>query len=232
MTTEKEKEIYDSLPVSKVTRLQERTFDKEFLEGGKKFHIEAEVRWDDRCGNGHNHFAITGTVRRVTAGNWRNRDSCVESCGCIHEEIARHLPNLKHLIKWHLFDPRGPMHYVANTVYLAGAKDCDGLEKGEFRQFIDKKSGLPRWKLDDSVCKEKIAASCPDPLVLMWVPDGETGKGKDRELDAARRVACWPEATDGEMSLPAEQLKERLLLRLPAMIEEFRRDILNLGMEW
>jgi hypothetical protein len=40
------------------------------------------------------------------------------SSGCLHDEIARHAPELADLIRWHLADDRGqPLHYVANALY-------------------------------------------------------------------------------------------------------------------
>lgn len=52
-----------------------------------------------------------------------------DSGGCIHDEVAKHFPELAHLIKWHLSSTDGPMHYVANTVYWAeqGAMTTRGL---------------------------------------------------------------------------------------------------------
>lgn len=55
-------------------------------------------------------------------------------------------------------------------------------------------------------------------------------QGKERELDTARRAAIWPEATDEELTAP--DLKERLLARLPALLEEFRKDVEALGFTW
>jgi hypothetical protein len=77
--------------------------------------LTVEIRYDDQCENKHNSFAITAhviTPRSRRMGDW-------EACGCLHEDIARVFPELESLIKWHLFDANGPMHYVANTIYHA-----------------------------------------------------------------------------------------------------------------
>ncbi len=59
------------------------------------------------------YFSITGEIERYERCAWRE-----DACGCIHEDIAKHFPELKHLIKWHLFgETAGPMHYVANAIY-------------------------------------------------------------------------------------------------------------------
>lgn len=51
--------------------------------------------------------------------------------------------------------------------------------------------------------------------------------GKERDLDAARSCAVWPDATDQE--LMADDLKERLEARLPALLERFCADMEALG---
>jgi len=45
------------------------------------------------------------------------------------------------------------------------------------------------------------------------------GEGKEPELESARRAAIWPEATLEDFT------EEKLLARLPKMIQEFRNDI-------
>jgi hypothetical protein len=110
---------------SKLTKQQYKSFGPRPIKGyGKGAAIWAHVRYDDECGNGHNSFGITGTVlvphqRDIAAG------------GCLHDEIAKAFPELAKYIKWHLCSSDGPMHYVANTRYFAGDRDCNGLVKGE-----------------------------------------------------------------------------------------------------
>lgn len=85
--------------------------------------IWTKIRYDDQCGNGHNSFSVTATVTtkrgRGIAG------------GCMHDAVARYFPELAHLIPWHLCSNDGPMHYVENTVYLAGERDYNGRRAGE-----------------------------------------------------------------------------------------------------
>ncbi|HCF1075416.1 hypothetical protein HJ572_03255 [Pseudomonas aeruginosa] len=87
--------------------------------------IQAEIRFDDELGNGHNSFSITATV-----WNPRRRGDC-EACGCLHDDIATVFPELVPLIKWHLSATDGPIHYVANTCYHASDLDHNGRAKGE-----------------------------------------------------------------------------------------------------
>ncbi|WKV22098.1 hypothetical protein Phage2-1_00098 [Achromobacter phage 2-1] len=101
-----------------------------FREDGILKTIDVEVRFDDNCKNGHNDFAITGTIYnpRQDIKTYGDR---IESCGCIHEEIAKHFPEVAHLIKWHLVSTDGPMHYPGNALYHASNRDHWGLLKGE-----------------------------------------------------------------------------------------------------
>jgi hypothetical protein len=52
---------------------------------------------------------------------------------------------------------------------------------------------------------------------------------KERELDAARASAIWPEATDAELSVESEVLKMVLKARLPALMKAFKKDVEELG---
>lgn len=50
----------------------------------------------------------------------------------------------------------------------------------------------------------------------------EWSEGKERDFDAARRAANWPDATDAELSLPKAELIALLEARLPDLQEAFR----------
>lgn len=58
------------------------------------------------------------------------------------------------------------------------------------------------------------------------------GEGKERDLDAARRVAVWPEATDEQLCAPRSELEAALAERLPALMAAFRADMDSIGMLW
>lgn len=55
-------------------------------------------------------------------------------------------------------------------------------------------------------------------------------EGKERDLDGARHVAIWPEATNEDLTAPG--LKERLEARLPKLLTEFRAAVESLGFTW
>jgi len=206
-----------------------------FSQYHKAGWLQVEIRFDDGCRNGRNSFAITATASHPGA-----RDC--DAGGCLHEDIAEVFPELAGLIKWHLSATDGPMHYLSNTIYLAGNRDCHGLKAGESRQLVDGKSNLPAWELvavgpDGEVIptyklpKYVDSAEAPaSAFNLEWRPWCIVGEGKARQLDAARRAAVWPEATDEDLTAPG--LRERLETRLPGLLAEFRRDIEAAGFMW
>jgi hypothetical protein len=57
-------------------------------------------------------------------------------------------------------------------------------------------------------------------------------KGKERNLEYARRAAKWPEATDEQLCLPAAELTALLEARLPTMVAEFHQAMAEIGMAW
>jgi len=270
---------------SKTTKKQVREYRTEYEEDGQRYKIKAGVRWDDECGNGHNSFAITGAIYRFD--DWR-REYVAERGGCIHEEIAKHFPDLAPYIKWHLFDPNGPMYYTANTVYHAGDRDHWGKLKGEPRGWethIQFGANPIKHALND--CFVKFLQGCNGNYDLKVIrldhrDRGQPGKyqfrptytfggygnewhqgpfhyqdealdfltalqtcnpkfvevttqwgeGKERHLDAARGAAVWPEATDEQLMLPKEELTKLLEARLPKLLEDFHKAVVELGFEW
>jgi hypothetical protein len=153
-------------------------------------------------------------------------------------------PELKHLIKWHLFDSNSPMHYVADTLYHAGETDHNGLVKGERRQIVNGRSQLPAWQLVaiDKDGKEVQlyelkgqVDSAEKPVceyTIDFRPWCREGEGKARDLKAARESACWPEATDEQLCLPKEELKKLLEERLPSLMQQFRKGVEEAGFSW
>lgn len=212
--------------------------------------IRAHIRFDDSCGNGHNSFGIVADI--YERGKW-------EAGGCQHEAIAAAFPELAPFIRWHLCSSDGPMHYIANTTYLASDRDHYGLRKGEMKQ-ITKPDGTPRWTLEavnaDGVAisntptgkeyaeKETVplfilktsaegdAADLPANPSLKWIPLMREGKGKARELDAARRAAVWPEATDAELAADKEDLTKMLQHRLPGLLAAMKSELTAAGFDW
>lgn len=210
---------------------------KNFRQGDVNYRITAKVGFDDEYGNGHNTFSITGDIDRYERGQWREA-----SGGCIHDEIAKHFPELRPYIKWHSFSVDGP--YIADTLYHASDRDCWGLKKGEFNSFtyqvqVDGKSlfqsrvfyTFRNWLHRDEARDEaevflKFVKAEFNPEIVQ-VGHGAPSEGKEPDLEAARSCAAWPEAT-------LEQLrdKEQLKARLPKLLVDFRKDMESLGFKW
>lgn len=60
----------------------------------------------------------------------------------------------------------------------------------------------------------------------------QRSEGKERQLDAARDAAVWPGASDAQLSVGPEALRAALRERLPALLEEMRRDLEGAGLAW
>tara|TARA_R110002020_G_scaffold168531_1_gene357375 strand:+ start:54 stop:518 length:465 start_codon:yes stop_codon:yes gene_type:complete len=151
------------MATSILTKSQTKTATRSYKKDWSEYRIRVELRYDDDCGNGHNSFGITADIVEKVNGRWRESMG-----GCCHDEIVEVFPEFADLIKWHLCSSDGPLHYIANTTYLASDKE-------------------PR-------------------------------------LEAARSSAIWPEAT-----LEQLQDKEVLEARLPALLEEFKSAMEQLG---
>lgn len=196
--------------------------------------ISVYLRFDDEYGNGRESFSITGEIVNTLA----KRGDRHEVSGCIHDEIAKHFPELAHLIKWHLTSTDGPMHYVGNTTYHASNRDHNGLLKDEKRQIRNGKTGQLCWILEQVGGEENKAPNTidsdtqPAAPQFSYIPWCRTGEGKERELDAARWCAVWPDATDEQLSLPKEELTVLLESRLPQLLADFKADMLRCGFLW
>lgn len=201
----------NALPASVLTKRQVKTFRKEFRNGDV---IIAMVRYDDECGNGHNSFAITGELydRDFIKGessvtNSKGVERYLGACGCLHEEIAKHFPELKPLIKWHLVSSKGPMHYVANTLWHASDSASPGKAPGTPCQFEERVQflGFPvTFKASKSL--REWMRTHPDHNTLEPVPvlyvkrPGETCDFKPKFTLTGFPVKEWHQAPfDSEM---------------------------------
>ena len=220
---------------------------------GAKCFLQVAILYDDELGNRHNSFSITADVKSPDRGL---RDRIV-ACGCLHDDIARVFPELAPLIKWHLTGSDGPTHYIANTVVLAGDRDHWGLRTGEQKPLLGP-DGVPHWELVAVMGLGVALSGTPTGLkhtgsetvplsVLRNSHKGETppatprlewrrtmvaGKGKGRDLDAARKAAVWPDATDAQLCAEPAELRAMLIARLPALMVDFRAAITGAGFLW
>lgn len=257
--------------------------------------VRAIVSYGDECKNGHNTFSITGNVwyKEFDAIERTKRDRAErardgDAGGCIHEDIARAMPYLAPFIKWHLTSTDGPMHYIANTLYLADDADHNGKRVGEptrfdhFVRFNGSRVGHMVKPAFARFLQSKLdEPNCAVDLVIVKLEhvnkDGETfqyapkytfkgfgtkwhegpfdelstaqdwkhamyheavsitaqptvwSDGKERQLDAARSAAVWPDATDEILKQPRALLSTVLSERLPALMAEFRTAVESFG---
>lgn len=211
------------LPASILTKSQ--TITRRAVKGKKTLFVT--IRYDDRCGNGHNTFAITGSLYNGIHETPPKSERQLESCGCIHDTIAKFCPDLKPFLKWHLVSSDGPLHYISGTTYHADDRDYNGLREGE--------TGKLCWKLEKADHSENLPQYVDSDerpvgsVTYVYKPLSHIGKGKARELAAARGCAVWPEATDEQLCLPKEELTALLTARLPALMAEFKKDMESLG---
>lgn len=118
-------------------------------------------------------------------------------------------------------------------VAVAGDKAASGYQFAPKWQF----AGQPplKWHecpFDTEGQAERFAASWLDyspELVRVPVAFSE---GKARDLDAARRVAVWPEATDAELMQEPDILRPVLEARIAPLIAAFRQDVEAAGFLW
>lgn len=149
-------EIFEN---SQLVKKQNKTFSKVFKEGRKTICIQAVVRWDDECGNKKNSFSITGCMGPKTTayrGDVFSHDGVnyrYKTGGCIHDEIRKHFPELRHLIKYHLMDSKAPMYFFENSQYwakqgnLESARSCAVWPDATLEDILDDEKMLTH--LDD-----------------------------------------------------------------------------------
>lgn len=213
---------------SVLTKKQVKTFRTEYTnEDGQPCVLIAEVRYDDECNNGHNTFAITGELYdrsdRIPYGasvkNSSGKTLWLGSCGCLHEEIAKRFPELAPFIKWHLVNTDGPMHYIANSTYHAKAIP---KEQGQYyAYFKEPVTGVEKLlEIVDEATKAKLDALHGD---AMRYEPYYNRMAKESNLEAARSSAVWPDAQLEDFT------EEKLKARLPALMEDFKRDVESLG---
>jgi hypothetical protein len=126
-----------------------------------------------------------------------------DSGGCIHDEIRTHFPELAPFIKWHLTSTDEPMHYVANALYWLGwCGFCDPAKHNSPPNLEHAREAAVWPELPASFI-------CPDPNPD-WLRHGQPTLWEPERL----------------------RIEQVLKDRLPALMAEFKRDVLSLGLEF
>lgn len=100
-----------------------------------------------------------------------------------------------------------------------------GIPVGE-KQRDEKGNHL--WDIPERAFPTVRSIEQPKPLVYEFKP--YLGVGKEREFDSARAHAIWPDATNKELSVDAETLKQALNARLPKVLTELKKVVESFGM--
>ena len=222
-------------------------FWREFTEtveqtDSRRRKIEAWVHWDDPCAVGYNSLRVSATIyRKARNGRWVEHVADASM-----PEIVRWLPQLEPLQKWWQGDAVSPMGYY-DAVYCAGDRDISGGRAGEpalteyyvgfshgggilesaLCTFFDGKPIPERFgtKREAKTAAKKCGGTVSEHVTARY-------SGKARDLEAARRLAHWPEAKDRTLTQDPKRLRRRLEQRLPAVMAEFRKDIEAVGLKW
>ncbi len=144
-----------TLPKSKLATNRKQTIRTKINENEA---LIISIRYDDECNNGYNTFAITA----------EHSVNCIlQPCGCLHDMIEEHYPVLIPLLKWHLCSSSGPMHYLENTLFHTGNKDCSGYTKKK-ELDLARKSAIWPDAIDEELTspglKERLEARLPKLL--------------------------------------------------------------------
>ena len=126
-------------PPSNLVRTQYRHREFRGEDESGAYRLVLVLRYDDDCGNGHNTFAITFTLYR--RGGFES-GGCIMEGGEAYGLIKRHAPELLPLLRYHLWSTDGPLHYLANTTYLAGRVEYHG---GPKESELDKARHTAAW---------------------------------------------------------------------------------------
>ena len=128
---------------------------------------------------------------------------------------------------------------VMDTVHLAVSVDADGDDKNAAHPYSPqyRLSCMPECKWGHApfdthaVAEQWIDALTNHQCEVVEVPTA-WGEGKEPDLDAARKSAVWPDATDEELSLPREEMKAVLEARGMPLQTEFKQAMHELGLQW
>lgn len=208
-----------------------------FRMKGITYELAVTASWGDPCGNGANRFYVS--YRVVVEGT--DRESEYQSWGDVPKTVRDTMPkSISDLKKWNGVHSAGPWCYIENTLYMAGNRDHHGLLKGERRQIRNGRTGQPSWRLafvdskgEETEKPKQYLDSGERPTTdvsIAYIPWERIGEGKERQLDAARDTAVWPDATDEELC--ASDLETRLRDRFDAMLTEFHKVVTGLGFTW
>lgn len=234
---------------------QKFTATRKASDGGR---LTVTVRFDDECKNGHEDLSITGYWKHPGGGESGGciHEEIAETFPEFAPLIPYHLCGVNgpmHYLGNVLYFAgnrdchglqSGQIQYqneltakdddhreMLNRKTLHGKgipSHCDWQEKhrrcgpGEEGDPCAERLWLPLVDIDPECQLESFETALLHPIHRI-------GEGKERELDAARRSAIWPEATDDDLCSDRIVLERMLKARLPELLKEFRSLIEGFG---
>lgn len=188
--------------------------------------LEHLIKWHLTSTDGPSHY-ISNTVYHASN---RDHNGLAKGEPCRFREVVR-------------FDDVSALHPLKDSfAKWLKEQDLAGLAtielphpKGEFTSKYSFEGYGEVWHegpfdtLDEAEGFLKSLQTCK--VEFLTVPTAWS-EGKERRLDYARSTAVWPEATDEQLCLPAEELAKLLEARLPALVERFRAGVEAVGFHW
>ena len=119
----------------------------------------------------NNYFSITGEIWKNKKSYYDNYDRNLMTCGCIHDEILEHFPELKIIVDLHLSDIDGlPMHAIENGFYyyeiMNGTARYHHAEPGDAEKYRR------------VLCEHLRITEKELSFILISLHDSDTTKGK------------------------------------------------------
>jgi len=126
-----------------------------FEENGETIRLTATVKLSHIEGNKKPHLSVTGETRIVHEPGYAGS---IEACGCLHDLIREHLPEVAEFITFHLWDGL-PMHYEANALYwhalLHGTSEF-GDCRNALNNDLDYTDPMNPRRMTDRECRQRV----------------------------------------------------------------------------
>ena len=183
--------------------------------------VDVKIRLSDDCKNGHNDFAVTGTIyERQRNGRWE-----MIGGGCCHDEILSFFPEFRPFVDLHLCDAKGaPMYPEANGFYFLERKNKQEVVKSYLR-ITEPEYEHIRATASDELCLKYLLYDMG--VVARWEQEAKAAIKQLEEMtgktfvDNSRRYQLSPLTTE-ETELIERRIVEGYYL--PEAIENRRRD--------
>lgn len=98
-----------------MSNIVNKQFVVEYEENATNYKLVVNYGFN-KIGEQEPYFSITADLfyKNIYCGKdiWK-----LTACGCLHDLIGKYAPEIFPLVKWHLTDKNGPMHYKDNGMF-------------------------------------------------------------------------------------------------------------------